>query len=99
MELKIASLNGEYDPKARWSKGSSVENQHRCCRIIIDKPDRLCSVDETEVTTNMSGGSTMGRTSSERIVKARDEFDKGETITNKISQCASMYGGSFASWS
>ncbi len=67
LELKIASRNGEYDPKAGWKKTNSVQENHRCCQIIIDKPDRLCSVDETEVTTNMSGGSTMGRTSSERI--------------------------------
>ncbi len=41
----------------------------------------------------------MGRTSSEKIVnlKARDRFDKGEVISNKTSQRATMYGGSFAS--
>ena len=96
VELGIAVVNPQYDPTARWRKGATDQENSKCARVLIVKPDRLCSVDETEVTTNQSGGSHMGRTSSERIVRANDDFDHGETLTNKTSQRATMYGGSVA---
>ncbi len=38
----------------------------------------------------------MDRTGSKLIVRANDKFDHGETLTNKTSQCATMYGCRFA---
>eukprot|EP00961_Rhodomonas_salina_P234439 3168633-Rhodomonas_salina.1 len=73
----------------------SPEQLEKCCRIEIVKPERIASTDETEATTNQSGGSTMARDN--KILCAKDGFDDCETLCNKTSQRASMYGGSFAS--
>eukprot|EP00961_Rhodomonas_salina_P176377 2377419-Rhodomonas_salina.1 len=86
VELGIAVPNPEFDPNQKFSSTGTQESMSKCSRILIKKPDRLCSVDETEVTTNMSGGSQQGRTSSELILMATDGSDHGETLTNKTSQ-------------
>ncbi len=52
--------------------------------MLIVRPDRLASTDETEATTNLSGGSTMHRDKKVVIDKMIPE-DKGESLTNKTS--------------
>eukprot|EP00961_Rhodomonas_salina_P055647 747613-Rhodomonas_salina.1 len=95
LETGIAKPNPRYDPSVVWSKDMPLEDVEKCCRIEIVKPERLASTDETEATTNQSGGSTMARDA--KILCIQDGFDDGETLCNKTSQRASMYGGSFAS--
>ncbi len=67
--------------------------------MIIVKQEHLASTDEPEVMTNMSGGSAMGKTKGERIVKAKNKKgatvrDNWETLSNKSSCRASIHGGS-----
>lgn len=85
LKLGIAELNPDYDANKLWRKGMTEQEQHDASLILIVRPDSLCSMDETEATTNMSGGSQMGRTASERILRANDEWDKGETLAGKTS--------------
>jgi len=97
----IAVLNPNYVEGARWNKQAKESENEKACKLIIVKPDRLASCDETEVTTNMSQGSSMGKTKGERIVKIKTPkgqatVDSGETLSNKSSNKTSMYGGSFA---
>jgi hypothetical protein len=47
--LNVALLNCEYYPDVQWEKSNAAEENIKCCRIIIDRPDWLCSVDETAV--------------------------------------------------
>eukprot|EP00961_Rhodomonas_salina_P042030 565072-Rhodomonas_salina.1 len=70
--------------------------QKKCCEIVIVKPERLASTDETEGTCNQSGGSTMH--SNHKNLIWLNGINQGEELTNKTSQrCASLQGGSLAS--
>jgi len=95
LETGIAVPNPEYDSTVKFDKENS-EAVFKAQPIIIVKPNLLASTDKTEVTCNMSCGSTMGQTSSKKILAMKDSWDTGEVLTNKTSQLASMYGGSLA---
>ena len=102
LETGIRVLNQGYVEGKQWKRGMSRAEQDQCCRIVVVKPERIASADETEATTNMSQGSQAGKTKSERIVRMRaapgeKQADTGQTLTNKSSCKASMYGGSFGS--
>ncbi len=77
----------------------SQSEEDECSCIVIMKPEKLASCNKTEATTNMSQGSHVGKTKGERIVKKKaapgEREDTGQTLTNKSSCKASMYGGSF----
>eukprot|EP00961_Rhodomonas_salina_P234072 3163186-Rhodomonas_salina.1 len=93
LETGIAKLNPSYDSSVVWSKDMSPEQLEQCCSMEIVKPELLASTDETEATTNQSGGSTMARDN--KILCANEGFN--DWLCNKTSQGASMYSGSFAS--
>eukprot|EP00961_Rhodomonas_salina_P027559 372535-Rhodomonas_salina.1 len=54
LETGIAVLNDEYDPTVEWRADMQPHLQKKCCEIVILKPERLASTDETEGTCNQS---------------------------------------------
>eukprot|EP00961_Rhodomonas_salina_P043504 584902-Rhodomonas_salina.1 len=95
LETGIAKVNPLYGPLVIWSKDMPPEQLEKCCCIEILKLEQIASTDETEATTNQSGGSTMERDN--KILCSKDGFNDSETLCNKTLQRASMYRGSFAS--
>ncbi len=59
LETGIAVKNPNFNSTLGWSTSLGSDKVHYCCPIIVMKPDSLASTDESEGTTNQSGGSTM----------------------------------------
>lgn len=74
----VAEPNPNYDPNARYSE-----------EIIITRPERICSYDETKLELDCTQG---GKGKKDRLVRAGPE-DNGQCVVTKSSKCASVACG------
>ena len=73
----VVVLNPAYDPSAPYSE-----------EIIITRPERICSYDETKIELDCTKGGAGKRDRAIRI-----PFDDGETVVTKLDRCASAACG------
>ena len=65
--------------------------------MIITHPELMVSYDETELSTDMTGGSkAFSKGSKEKMILAKALGDKGEVQSNKTSQRGTAVCGSWA---
>jgi len=77
LDAGVVVMNPAYDPSAPYSED-----------IIITRPERVCSYDETRVELNCTKGGTGKRDRAIRI-----PFDDGETVVTMSERCASAACG------
>ena len=97
VELKLAHWNPAFDPNAKLDAGCATVGVGSATEmIIIDKPDRVLSFDETRVELDMTKSSKEKRAKT-LIDKSVERSTAAETIASKGGLQGTGVGGSTAS--
>eukprot|EP00961_Rhodomonas_salina_P040270 541185-Rhodomonas_salina.1 len=95
LELGFAEVNPDYDPTIPFDP--ERPDVKECQPIFIKNEALACifSFNETEASTDMSGGSkSFSHCWNKKVFAAMKTKDKGKTLTNKTSHKATMVRGS-----
>jgi hypothetical protein len=94
IKAEVAVPNPLYNPDKEWDPANPLDPETQPIRIT--RPDLIVSYDETEASTDASGGSRKGaKTNEEEILRAKRLGDQGECTGNKTSSRATSVGGSY----
>ena len=92
MEANVAIPNEQFDESLEYNAALPMESQLQCLPVIITKPGRIVSFDESHITLDQMDSS---KSAQERIVCRKG--DTGECLSNKErGGDATVVGGSTA---